>query len=99
MTFDDLKFIPRSNGPVDPLGFIFGFNGSRAECHFPNGYGVSVIDDGYGSDEELFEIAVLYGGVITYDSPLTDDVLGCLTKEDVTRHMQEVAALPARGES
>lgn len=48
------------------------------------GYSVSVIDYGYGSDEGLYEVAVLYKGVVT-STPLIecDDVRGWMSMEDV----------------
>lgn len=65
---------------------------------FPNGYTASVVShkDSYGGGEGLFEIAVMVGGEIVYDTPVTDDVLGWLTPDDVTRVLKEIEALPPR---
>jgi hypothetical protein len=63
---------------------------------FENGYGVSVIRTqmSYGNKEGLFELAVLDStGDITYDTPITSDVLGWLTEDDVSRVMGEVQSL------
>jgi hypothetical protein len=63
---------------------------------FENGYGASVIADGYGASEGLYELAVLHNGRIVYDTPITEDVLGWLTAADVQATLDKIAALPAR---
>lgn len=68
--------------------------GTQWKFAFPNGYGASVINDGYGADAGLYELAVLHGTSITYDTPLTDDVLGYLTEAEVTEALDKIAALP-----
>jgi hypothetical protein len=53
---------------------------------FNNGYGASVVchSYSYGGNRGLFELAVLdKDGELTYDTPITDDVIGHLTQEDV----------------
>jgi hypothetical protein len=63
---------------------------------FENGYGVSVIrtEMSYGNKEGLFELAVLDStGDITYETPITTDVIGWLTEEDVSRVMEQVQSL------
>ena len=60
---------------------------------FPNGYGASVINDGYGSELGHFELAVLKDGHLTYETPVTDDVLGWLTAEEVETTLDTIAAL------
>ena len=53
---------------------------------FENGWGVSVIDHGYGSDEGLLELAVEKDGILHYANPVAmGDVCGWLTVEDVER--------------
>lgn len=69
--------------------------GSRWKFKFDNGYGASVIDDGYGGDRGLFELAVLdSSGHLTYETPITSDVLGFLTADDVAAALDQIAALP-----
>lgn len=68
--------------------------GSQWKFRFPNGYGASVIDDGYGAEAGLYELAVLRGGHIVYDTPITDDVLGWLTEDQVTEALDQIEALP-----
>jgi hypothetical protein len=69
----------------------------RASMKFDNGYGVSVVQSphSYGGQKGLYELAVLDSdGEITYGTYITDDVLGFLTPDDVTRHMIEIQELP-----
>jgi len=63
---------------------------------FENGYGVSVIDHGYGGDVGLKELAVLHSGGICYDTPITDDVMGYLTDEEVAEIIEQVKQLPEK---
>lgn len=92
--FNDLKFMPHRNG-----------DGKQARIFFDNGYGVSVVrfkigSFGYGSytdNEDEWELAILYGSEtesqITYNTPITDDVIGHLNDEDVTEIMIKVQKL------
>lgn len=70
--------------------------GCQAVMQFVNGYGVSVIDFGYGSDRGLYEIAVLAGDSLCYDTPVTDDVIGYCTPAMIDEIMIQVQQLPAR---
>lgn len=86
-TFDDLSFETMN----EDIKWI------RARLNFDNGYGVSVVksDYSYGGRAGLYELAVLDSdGEITYGTHITDDVLGFLSPEDVTRHMIEIQQLP-----
>jgi hypothetical protein len=65
---------------------------------FDNGYGASVIRNNfsYGGSEGLWELAVLdftKDGAITYETPITDDVIGYLTDEDVQATLADIRAL------
>jgi hypothetical protein len=66
---------------------------------FPNGYGVSIVqhDFSYGHDYGLWEMAVLKGDKdkwnITYSTPITDDVLGSLSEDEVNEYVKQVIAL------
>ena len=86
-TFDDLLFKTMN----EDIKWI------RARVNFDNGYGVSVIQGphSYGGQKGLYELAVLdsYGDVC-YNTPITNDVIGFLKPEDVTRHMIEIQQLP-----
>lgn len=62
---------------------------------FPNGYGASVVKHiwSYGGKDNLWELAVLKGKDLCYNSPVTSDVLGWLTDDDVQRALKEIRAL------
>lgn len=77
---------------------------------FDNGYGASVIKahpGSYGAINDLWELAVVrdsrYSHIIndrlwfvTYDTPITDDVIGYLTNEEVLKIMKQIQELPAK---
>lgn len=78
-----------------------GMGGTRATVFFPNGYGASVITGGmfYTDPAHPYEVAVMKGtsdedSSLTYETPITDDVLGHQTADDVERVLAEIAALP-----
>jgi hypothetical protein len=88
-TFEDLEF---KNHP-------WFTSTLQALMFFSNGYGVSVLIGGhcYGDGSAPYELAILTGNVkeweICYDTPITDNVLGYLTPEEVTEYMIEVQKL------
>lgn len=64
---------------------------------FDNGYGASVVSNNfsYGGDRGFFEVAVLdAAGNITYDTPITGDVLGYLDFDGVAKTLREIQNLP-----
>jgi hypothetical protein len=82
-TFKDLEFQPHFNDE----------NGIMARMSFDNGFGVSVIKTlfSYGGNKGLYELAVLdSSGSITYDTTITDDVLGYLSEDEVTENMIKI---------
>ena len=85
-TFKDLEFVPTEE-------FL---DGIKTTCHFDNGYGVSVVRHkySYGYGLNLFELAIIdKDGDIIYSTPITDDVLGYLTEDDVSDTMIKVQRL------
>lgn len=83
--FEDLNFEPHTAG----IGWM-------TREHFDNGYGVSVIrtPHSYGGDKGLYELAVLgTDGHLTYDTPITNDVIGYLRDIDVTDVMEKIQQL------
>jgi len=63
---------------------------------FDNGYGASVVCNfgTYGAKEGLFEVAVLdSNGEITYNTPITSNVIGWLDFADVADTLNKIKAL------
>lgn len=73
-----------------------GFRSGQARVDFKNGYSASVINYGYGSENGLFEIAVIHNGGIDYTTPITNDVLGYLTEQDVLDTLNAIGELPPK---
>jgi len=70
---------------------------------FDNGFGASVVQNthSYGGNEGLWELAVLkFSGPdiikdykLTYDTPITDDVIGHLNEAEVEEYLEKIEAL------
>jgi hypothetical protein len=61
-----------------------------------NGYGASIVQHqwSYGGNNGLWEIAVLGpNGDICYSTPITSDVIGYLTDEEVNELLAEIDTL------
>lgn len=73
--------------------------GVQVIVFFENNYGASIIKYkfSYGSREGLFEIAVIKGNInswdICYDTPITSDVLGYQTSEDINNVLEKISNL------
>lgn len=78
------------------------FNGVQYLFKFPNWHGASIIKHygSYGGQSDLWELAVvwfdeeddsLWG--LKYDTPITDDVLGYLTDEEVRNYLKQIEEL------
>ena len=86
--FQDLEFELINDAP-----FMVG---KKSRMHFDNGYGVSVVSHSYsyGGRDGLYELAVLDSNdEITYDTTVTNNVIGYLTEEEVSNVMKEVQNL------
>ena len=96
-SFKDIEFKPHSFG-----------EGLHGLCFFDNGYGVSVVRykstytpnggySSYTSNENEWEVAIIYGNEegweISYNTDITDDVLGHLTEGEVDWVMFQVQEL------
>ena len=87
-TFKDLEFKEHPNS-----GHL---NGVQARITFDNGYGASIVCTpfSYGGKDGLYELAVFgKDGHITYDTNITNDVLGYLKPEEVTKIMEQIQLL------
>jgi len=85
-TFKDLEFKPH---PIHTDGVV-------SRIFFENGYGASVVkhEYSYGGKDGLYELAVLKkDGGLTYDTPITNDVLGYLSTKDVTEVLIKIQQL------
>lgn len=60
-------------------------DGAQWIFNFANGYGASVITGGiaYCNEGQPYELAVLKDDDLCYDTPITDDVIGYLTSNEV----------------
>jgi hypothetical protein len=84
-TFKELIFQPH------PMGI-----GKQCIVQFPNGYGASIVqsEHTYGGRDGLYELAVFgKDGSISYDTPVTDDVLGYLSEEAVEKTLTDIKNL------
>ena len=81
-------------------------NGTQRLYRFDNGYGDSVVQfmfgggaGSYGASAGLWELAVLrWSGEhfeLTYDTPITRDVLGHLDEDEVQDYLRQIRDLPA----
>lgn len=72
------------------------YGGTQRIYKFPNGYGASVIrhPGSYGFKNGLWELAVLdSSGDLCYSTPITNDVIGHLTDEEVILKLNEIRGL------
>ena len=84
-TFNDLEFKPHSN-----------MDGIMSRIEFENGYGASIVkgEYTYGGKDGLYELAVLNSsGDLIYDTPVTSDVEGYLSEDDVTKLLEQIQKL------
>ena len=73
-----------------------GMGGIQAIVQFSNGYGASIVKTPYtyGGDNGLYELAVLgKDGSLTYETPITDDVLGSLEENEVSTILEQIKNL------
>ena len=84
-TFEDIDFERNED-----------LNGVVGRIMFDNGYGASVVRHimSYGGKLGLYELAILdKEGDLTYDTPVTNDVIGYLTTEEVTNYLIKIQEL------
>jgi hypothetical protein len=85
--FEDLEFIKLDDEFM---------KGVQCRMMFENGFGVSVVSHtySYGGKDGLFEVAVLgKDGDLTYNTPVTNDVVGYLNPDEVTEIIEQVQNL------
>ena len=85
---------------------MFGYECEFNPCHdgkqyvfkFQNGFGASVVQHrfSYGGDKGLWELGVLDNeGRLTYDTEITDDVIGYLSESEVQEVLNQIRKLPS----
>jgi hypothetical protein len=70
--------------------------GKQCIVQFSNGYGASIVQGPhtYGGPNGLYEIAVFgKDGQITYDTSVTNDVLGYLSEQEVEKTLMDIKNL------
>lgn len=91
--FKDLVFNPH------PIAIECGIknyeNAKQAVMYFNNGYGVSVVFGScfYSNGIDTYELAILRDADICYDTEITNDVIGYLTSDEVSKIMKQVQEL------
>ena len=93
-TFDDLQFTKHHLADNKILSDEYK-DAKQARMDFDNGYGISVLFGRhfYSNGIDTYEVAVIKGGTLCYDTNITDDVLGEQTKEMVTSIMAQIQNL------
>lgn len=83
--FEEIKFFD-----------IPDYNGVQAIVKFDNGYGASIVRHmfSYGGPSGLFEMAVIdENNEITYNTSITNDVIGHLTESQVSEYLVKIKNL------
>lgn len=91
----DINFFIRHDSLINKGVFRCANQGVQLIWHFQNGYGASIIQasHSYGGDKGLWELAVLKGQKICYDSPITHDVEGYLTFVNAMKIIVKISKL------
>ena len=85
VTFQELEF------QLHPMGM-----GKQCIVQYSNGYGASIVQGPhtYGGKDGLYELAVFgKDGEITYETPITNDVLGYLSEAEVEKTLLDIKNL------
>lgn len=93
--FKDLVFIPHPiAGEAQKLPLYLAkeyAEAKQAKMNFENGYGISVIFGSmfYSNGIDTYEVGILKDGILCYATPITDDVIGYITADEVTDIMRK----------
>lgn len=105
MKFEDIEFKPRfpkadceAVKEVSPDTYAWMSTSQQAHIAFSNGYGASILLGSmfYSNGIDTYELAVVHDGGITYDTPITSDVLGYLTQSELMDYLQQIENLPTK---
>lgn len=100
MEYSKLNYEGFENNLIAFIENVFG--GFHWKFRFENNYGGSVIkhSGSYGGKQDLFEIAVIqfkngdnHDYSLKFDTPITDDVLGHLSNEEVIETLNKIKGL------
>ena len=70
------------------------YGGEIRKYKFENGYGATVLRNrASNGGPELWELSVTKDGKITYDTPITDDVIGWLEWDEVDLYLEQIKNL------
>ena len=69
-------------------------NKMNAKTTFSNGYTASVL---YFPETDEYEVAVMVGDRLVYDTPITGDVVRCQTLQQAWDVVGRISMLPERG--
>jgi hypothetical protein len=88
---------PKSFEEISNLMVEHRMGGDCVRLMFPNGYGASIVrfDGSYGYEKGLWEVAVMTDNGPCYDTPITGDVIGSQSEEEVVSLCQQIFDLPA----
>lgn len=81
------------------------YGGTQALYRFDNGYGASVVrhSSSYGGKDGLYELGVTKweedSWELTYETPITGDVIGYLDWEEVEDYLRQIEGLTKEGVS
>lgn len=92
LTPNAIRHIMRGSVSFEMKRHVYDDRGWHCIVHYPNGYGASIVkfSGSYGGESDLWEVAVLKGDKLCYDTPVTEDVLGYLTEELVVATCDEI---------
>ena len=82
LSLDSIKQIA---GGARDFQYSLRCNGIQYIAEYKNGYQASILNYGFGGEHNLYEVAVLVDGEICYDTPVTEDVLGYVSEEEVVK--------------
>jgi hypothetical protein len=92
----DMNNPPESFKEIKAVMWEHHNGGQRAWLMFQNGYGASIIKTSfsYGSSAGLWELAVMKRDGITYETPITNGVIGSCDESEILSLCKRIHALP-----
>ena len=88
--------------PTDIVTRTVHDTGTQIVVRFPNGFGASIINHSFSYGTEIgvisFESLDIFDFELTYSTPVTNDVLGWQSTEDVIEVLNQISALNHIGE-